>query len=286
VNDARQRVLSRTHLYALASFISLGAAGVALCYLFLDERVVQWLQDHPQKWHRDTWVNAFRQLGKAYVPIWLLLVWSFVTNKWRPTVMVCLALVLTSATVCSLKAIARRERPNERITRLANSAPAEQEGSRHHGVSFPSGDTGVAFAVATVLTSTVHWAWGPVLFVVAGAVGLLRVTALVHYPSDVLAGVLIGILAGCCAPRLMSHRLVQRLLEKLHELKDWQRLVFGPLLAFVVPALSPHLGMEPLLIFLRVYAIPAAMLILAAAWMSRARPLWPEQAVRNPEKVE
>ena len=140
--------------------------------------------------------------------------------------------------------------------------------------------------MATVLTSMAHWAWGPVLFVAAGAVGLLRITSLVHYPSDVLAGMLIGILAGCCAPRLVRHRLPGRLLERLHELKDWQRLVFGSLLAFVVPALSPFLGMRPLWIFLEVYAIPAAVLILVTAWIYRTGPRWPEQAVRGPEKVE
>jgi membrane-associated phospholipid phosphatase len=262
MSDAGPHAWSRICLYALAAFVVLGAAAVILCYFFLDEPVVQWLLQHPQKWHRDTWVNAFRQLGKAYVPIWLLLVWSFVTNKWRPTVTVCVALILTSATVCSLKAIARRERPNERITRLANSVPAEQESTRYHGVSFPSGDTGVVFAVATVLTSMTHWACGPVLFAAAGAVALLRITSLVHYPSDVLAGMLIGILAGFCAPHLVRHRLAGKLLERLHELKDWQRLVFGSLLAFVLPLLSPFLGMRPLLIFLEVYAIPAVVLIL------------------------
>jgi membrane-associated phospholipid phosphatase len=285
VNDAGPHALRRTRLYALVTFVSLGIVGVVLCYLLLDERVVQWLVQHPQKWHRDTWVDAFRQLGKAYVPIWLLLVWSFVTNRWRSTVTVCTALILTSATVCSLKALTGRERPNERITRIAQSAPAEPESARQRGVSFPSGDTGVVFAVATVLTSATHWAWGPLLFAAAGAVGLLRITSLVHYPSDVLAGVFIGILAGCCAPRLVSHRLLRELLERLGELKDWQRLVFGALLVFVVPALSPFLGMRPLLIFLRIYALPAVALILVAAWLSRARPPEAAPAARNPEKA-
>jgi membrane-associated phospholipid phosphatase len=272
VSDAGPCALRRTRLYALAAFVALAIVGVVLCYLLLDERVVQWLLQHPQKWHRDKWVDAFRQLGKAYVPIWMLLVWSFVTNKWRPTVTVCTALILTSATVCSLKAVARRERPNERITRLANSVSAEQESTRHHGVSFPSGDTGVVFAGATVLTSMTHWVCGPVLFAAAGAVGLLRITSLVHYPSDVLAGMFIGILAGCCAPRLVSHRLFRELLERLGELKDWQRLVFGSLLAFVLPLLSPFLGMRPLLIFLRVYAIPVAALMAVSARIWRSGP--------------
>jgi membrane-associated phospholipid phosphatase len=286
VSDTPRHGHGRTRLlYALGTCIALGTVGVILCHLLLDERVVQWLLHHPQKWHRDTLVNAFRQLGKAYVPIWLLLVWSLVTNRWRPTVTVCLALILTSATVCSLKALARRERPNERLARIAAAAAAEPESPRRWGVSFPSGDTAVVFATATVLTSMTHWAWGPVLFAGAGAVGVLRISSLVHYPSDVLAGVFLGILAGWYAPRLVRHRWPRKLLEGLHELTERQRLVLGLLLAFVVPLLSPFLGMRPLLVFLRAYALPAALVILAAAWLSRGRPLLPEQAARDPEKT-
>jgi undecaprenyl-diphosphatase len=271
VSDAGPRALSRSRLYAGAAFVVFGIAGVVLCCLFLDERVIQWLQHHPQRWYKETWVNAFRQLGKASVPIWLLLVWSFVTNRWRPTVTACIALVLTSATVCSLKVLTHRERPNERITRIANSAHTDQESFQHRGVSFPSGDTAAAFAVATILIAMTHLVWAPVFFALAGVIGLLRITSMNHYPSDVWAGMLIGILAGYCAPRLALHRLSRELLEKLCDLRDWQRLVFGSLLVVVVPVLSPLLGMRPLLIFLRVYAVPAAVLILVAAWIGRAR---------------
>ncbi len=253
-------------------------------YLFLDSIVSRRLWDRPIYWHYNVWVDGFRQLGRAGVPIWLIAVWSCLTRKWRPTVVVMIAMILVGISVSPLKAIVRRTRPIHTLTAMSEQSPPEIPWQKK--VSFPSGDTAVAFAGATALSLSWGRLWTPALFVAAGAVGLLRITSLVHYPSDVLAGMLIGILAGCCAPRLVLHRLPGRLLERLHELKDWQRLVFGSLLALVVPALSPFLGMRPLRIFLEVYAIPAAMLILVTAWIHRTGPRWPEQVVRGPEKVE
>lgn len=62
--------------------------------------------------------------------------------------------------------------------------------------SFPSGHTSEAFALATSLSLT-YPKWyiiGPT-FLWAGAVGYSRMDLGVHYPSDVLAGAILG--AGC-----------------------------------------------------------------------------------------
>ena len=61
------------------------------------------------------------------------------------------------------------------------------------GPSFPSGHTSAAFATATSL-SLVFPKWYVIApsFVYAGAVGYSRLYLGVHYPSDVLAGALLG----------------------------------------------------------------------------------------------
>ncbi|MEK7473759.1 MAG: phosphatase PAP2 family protein [Patescibacteria group bacterium] len=59
--------------------------------------------------------------------------------------------------------------------------------------AFPSGHTAVAFACAAALTLGSP-AWGMVALVLATGVGVGRVFAGVHYPSDVVAGAVLGIL--------------------------------------------------------------------------------------------
>ncbi|MCK9361545.1 phosphatase PAP2 family protein [Patescibacteria group bacterium] len=59
--------------------------------------------------------------------------------------------------------------------------------------AFPSGHTSVAFACAAALTYG-RPGWGLVALVAAAAVGLGRVFVGVHYPSDVIAGAILGIL--------------------------------------------------------------------------------------------
>lgn len=60
--------------------------------------------------------------------------------------------------------------------------------------SFPSDHASVAFFIAYLLTAhKARWWWA---FVLAALVGVGRVMVGVHYPSDVLAGVVVGVTFG------------------------------------------------------------------------------------------
>jgi undecaprenyl-diphosphatase len=61
--------------------------------------------------------------------------------------------------------------------------------------SFPSGHTASSFAAATVL-STFYPNAAPLVFTLAGLVGVSRVHLGHHFPSDVTAGALIGVGTG------------------------------------------------------------------------------------------
>ena len=66
-------------------------------------------------------------------------------------------------------------------------------------MSFPSGHTSLNFATFTALIAVLlkdkkKWAWA--LMIIPLIVGITRIIRCVHYPSDVLGGMIIGILAG------------------------------------------------------------------------------------------
>jgi len=236
--------------------VLLAIVAATASYFFVDSMVSGWLQDHPNTWHTNAWVNGFRQLGKAGVPIWLLLIWNCLTNRWRPTAVTVAAMILVGASVNPLKAIVGRCRPST-VVAASQQSRSLRDIPWQEKTSFPSGDTALAFAVATTLSSSLGRLWAPALFAAAGAVGLLRVTALAHYPSDVVAGALIGVLCGVYALRWMARGSEW---GGLRVKRQW-RIVVLLILVFVVPFVGPLLGLTALQTFLKVFAIPLIALV-------------------------
>ena len=64
--------------------------------------------------------------------------------------------------------------------------------------SFPSGHTLVSFEAATALT-VYHRKWGVAAFALAALIAYSRLYLFVHYPTDVLAGAVLGIAIGLAA---------------------------------------------------------------------------------------
>lgn len=70
--------------------------------------------------------------------------------------------------------------------------------------SFPSSHTYVAFAIATSVFLYGHRKLGSFLFLMALGVAVGRIAVGLHYPSDVIAGGILGILAGILVYILFS----------------------------------------------------------------------------------
>jgi undecaprenyl-diphosphatase len=124
---------------------------------------------------------------------WMLLglVPALFSAKMRtPTVTLLLTLAVTSGGVASAKALAGRVRPCNALGWL-RALPIELPSDP----SFPSGHAAGSFAFAAfVLTSKRRV--GVALLSLASLIALSRVALGVHYPSDVMAGALLGAAMG------------------------------------------------------------------------------------------
>jgi undecaprenyl-diphosphatase len=75
--------------------------------------------------------------------------------------------------------------------------------------AFPSGHTAVAFACAAALTYG-RPGWGLVAMIAAAAVGIGRVFVGVHYPSDVIAGAILGIVCASVVRLIRSSNAAKK----------------------------------------------------------------------------
>ena len=97
------------------------------------------------------------------------------------------AFIASSIVTRATKAIAKRQRPFEKYSFIVKRDDVSG------GLSFPSGHTSAAFCTATSLSLRYRkWYVIAPAYIFAASVGWARMYQGVHYPSDVLAGALVG----------------------------------------------------------------------------------------------
>lgn len=111
---------------------------------------------------------------------------------------ICMLIALGIEIVCCnlvLKPLIARIRPFEINTaiKLLVSPP--------HDFSFPSGHTGLAFAAVSVMFFREERIWIP-FGIIAILISFSRLYLYVHYPTDVLAGMLLGLMSGWIAVKI------------------------------------------------------------------------------------
>ena len=147
----------------------------------------------------DTIMCVITKLGNAGM-IWILLtVILLIIPKTRRTGVILMLALCVDVVLCNgiLKNLVRRIRPfdvNTAIQLLVN---------RPVDYSFPSGHTAASFAsVAGLFMAGEKRLWKPAL-VLAVLIAFSRLYLYVHYPTDVLGGLLLGLLSGHIGSRLV-----------------------------------------------------------------------------------
>ena len=149
----------------------------------------------------DTLMCGITRLGDAGM-IWILLcIVLLVVPKTRKSGMVLLAALLVDLLICNviLKPTIQRIRPFDVITDI------ELLVKRPLDYSFPSGHTAASFtSVMALYLAGEKKLWIPAL-ILAVLIAFSRLYLYVHYPTDVLGGVIIGLISGA-----LGYWLVQK----------------------------------------------------------------------------
>lgn len=136
----------------------------------------------------------------------------------RVGIAMCVSLALSFLVVnVAIKPLVARIRPYDLYDFVARA-------EMPHDFSFPSGHSSISFApaVAFAFAQRGRYRWqSAVLLVLAGLIALSRVILLVHYPSDVLAGSLIGAACGFAAAVITRYALDR--LDEMQKSKEAKR---------------------------------------------------------------
>ena len=165
----------------------------------LDWSILNSIQDHCRTTFLDVIMPIITKLGGVW-SIWILLaIVLLITRKYRKVGLTLLFGLAMEVLVCNvmLKPLIARVRPCDVNTtvQLLVSRPSD--------FSFPSGHSASSFAAASVLLFEKHPLRIPA-FVLAAAIAFSRLYLYVHFPSDVLAGVLLGIMLGYLAHLIVT----------------------------------------------------------------------------------
>ncbi|MGO5053099.1 phosphatase PAP2 family protein [Lachnospiraceae bacterium LCP25S3_G4] len=166
----------------------------------LDGNLLVLIQEYVRmEWMNDIWrgITHLGDKGWFWIAISMVLLLCKKTRKvgFIASVSLLLGFLLTNVW---LKNFIERPRPFIQIDSLIPLISAPKD------FSFPSGHTCSSFAVASVFYRMLPRKVGICAIFLAILVGFSRLYLGVHYPTDVLAGAIVGVLSGYCAEAIYN----------------------------------------------------------------------------------
>ncbi|MBP3038868.1 phosphatase PAP2 family protein [Bacillaceae bacterium Marseille-Q3522] len=177
--------------------------------LFFDFTILNWIYDNCRTAWLDALMPLITKLGNAGA-VWIVLALCLlVTRKYRNTGIALFCALVLDVIICNgiLKPFVARIRPCDINTTIDLLI------TRPTDYSFPSGHTAASFAAVSALYFCRRKLWKPAL-VLALLISFSRLYLYVHYPSDVIAGMLLGAVLGFIGCRLSE--LAQRIGQRCH----------------------------------------------------------------------
>jgi len=141
----------------------------------------------------DRWHDLFYFFGRYGITLFFLAFIYLILRK-KIRAFLCILLAMGVAGVVDFLIYMFWQRPRPFISH--SDLVSKIYGTSASLGSFPSSHTYIAFAIATSIFLYGHRRLGSVLFVLAILVAMGRIGLGLHYPSDVVGGIILGILSG------------------------------------------------------------------------------------------
>ena len=167
--------------------------------LSFDFTILNFIYDHCRNGFLDVLMPIITNLGNAGM-VWIALaIVLLISRRYRKAGAAMLFALVLDVTVCNiiLKPLVARIRPCDVNTavQLLVARPTDY--------SFPSGHTAASFAATSALYFSRQKFWKPAL-VLAVLIAFSRLYLYVHYPTDILAGIMLGIIVGYLGCKLAA----------------------------------------------------------------------------------